>query len=337
MGISIKAATIERMKRQSSKQAPQSASKQATKKDKAKNKQPFQVTRQALQAAVVFGVLILGAGVFLWWNVLYTDHQNTFEGVLHETLRTHSVTRVVQQEAGLQSLEQVSRLQFGEQAAVFGETVVRQSGEGTAAEVVTEEIGTPQRDYVRYASIDTQERDSDGEVLDFSDAVGVWGVSDVQEGVPEGGESFSEAVLGVIPFGKVSSTDRRELVDLALSTNAYDVDYQGVDEYTENGRLVYEYDVTLQPEPYVGYMQKVAEAVGLTQLRDVDPASFRNVQPITFTLRVDVFSRQINEIVFNVQQDRKETVRGYGILSQVDIPTDPISASELQQRIQAVQ
>lgn len=325
------------MKRQSSKKAPHKASKKAATKDKTKDRQPFQVTRQAIQAAVVFGVLILGSGIFLWWNVLYTDHQNTFEGVLNETLRTHSVTRVVQQEAGLQSLEQVSRLQFGAQAVVYGETVVRQGGEGTSAEVVTEEIGTPQRDYVRYASIETQERDADGEVLDFSDAVGVWGVSDVQEGAVEGGESFSEAVLGVIPFGKVSSTDRRELVDLALSTNAYNVDYQGVDEYTENGRLIYEYGVTLQPEPYVGYLKQVAEAVGLTQLRDVDPASFRNVQPISFVLKVDVLSRQINEIIFDVQQDRKETVGGYGVLSRVDIPTDPIPAFELQQRIQAVQ
>lgn len=325
------------MKRLSRKEAPKKAStKKQSKLSATSKKQPLQLTKQALQAAVVFGLLVLGAGVFMWWQVLYTDHQNTFEGALHETLRTYSVTRTIEQEAGLQSLEQVSRLQFGPQAVVYGETTIRQAGEITA-EVITEEIGTSQRGYVRYVKIETEERDDEGERLDFSDVVGEWGVNESQDGFGESGESFSEAVLDVVPFGKVSAADRRELVDFAISSGAYNVDYTRVDESTENGRRIYEYPVTLQPEHYVAYLQKVAEAVGLTQLQDVDPASFRNVQPINFTIKVDMLSRQINEVAFQAQQDRVETISGYGILSQVDIPANPIPAFELQQRIQSVQ
>ncbi len=306
------------------------------KSKKSANQNTFTVSQAAMKATVLVALIILSAGVVLWWQFIFTDAERTFEGMLNKSLNTTSVTRTVSQEAEVQSLEQVNRLQFGADTGVIGQTTITQEGEITA-EVVTEEIGTPERDYVRYTLIETSEQDEDGEAIDFSDVVGVWGVSETPAGQPQNGESFSEAVLGVIPFASLTASERKELVQFALEAGVYDVDYLGVTRESENGRPIFTYPVMLQPEAYVSYLQQVAGAMGLTQLENVNPADFRGVAPIRFTVKVDILSRQPTELTYGAQNDRQEVLRDYGVLQPITIPDDPIPAIELQQRIQAAQ
>ena len=304
-----------------------------------KTKQPrakFTVSKAALKASIIISVLILGGGVVLWWQFIFTDTEKTFEGMLHQTLKTTSVTRDISQEAGTQTLDQVNRLQFGQDTAIVGRTTITQTG-ANAATVVTEEIGTPELDYVRYTKIETQQRDTEP-ALNFDEVLGIWGVSEASPGQAQAaGESFSEAVLGVIPFANLPGGERRELVEFALDNNVYELDKLGITKERENGRPVYTYPVILQPEAYVGYLQRVAAAMGITQLENINPADFRGVAPIRFTVRVDMLSRQPIEIQFSNQADRQELLRDFGVIQPVNIPEDPIPAIELQQRIQAAQ
>lgn len=311
--------------------------KKTNKKLKKSNKPGFTITKAGIKATAWLGVLILAGGLGLWWNFIFTDAEKTFEGMLHQSLKTSSVTREISQQAGTQTLEQINRLQFGADTAVVGQTTISQTG-ASAATVVTEEIGTPELDYVRYVAIETSQRDEDGEQIDFEEVIGVWGVSQATPGQPQAaGESFSEAVLGVIPFANLSGSERRELVEFAIETNVYELDKLGITKETENGRPVYTYPVLLQPEAYVGYLQRVAGAMGLTQLENVNPADFRGVAPIRFTVRVDMLSRQPIDLQFSNQTDREETLRDFGVIQPVKIPEDPIPAIELQQRIQSLQ
>ena len=304
-----------------------------------KAKQPrakFAFSNAAIKATVIVAVVVLAGGVVLWWQFIFTDTENTFEGMLHQSLKSSSVTREISQQADAQMLEQVNRLQFGAFTGVVGQTTIDQAG-ANAATVVTEEIGTPELDYVRYTKIETAQTEDEPE-LDFSEVIDVWGVSEASPAQTQAtGESFSEAVLGVIPFANLSGSERRELVQFALDNNVYELDKLGITEESENGRPVYTYPVSLQPEAYVGYLQQVAGAMGLTQLEDVSPADFRGVEPIRFTVRVDVLSRQPIELQFGDQTERQERLTNFGVIQPVDVPEDPIPAVELQQRIQAVQ
>lgn len=316
-----------------SKKKQTTKSKKTTKPSK---KPRFTISKAGIKATVWLSVLILVGGVFLWWQFIFTDTEKTFEGMLHQSLKTSSITREISQESGPQSLNQVNRLQFGSDTAVVGETTISQGG-ASAATVITEEIGTPDLDYVRYTKIDTGPRGADSP-LNFDEIIGIWGVSEATPGQPQAtGESFSEAVLGVIPFANLSGSERRELVDFALETNVYELDKLGITKETENGRPIYTYPVLLQPEAYVGYLKRVAGAMGLTQLENIDPANFRGVAPIRFTVRVDMLSRQPIDLQFSNQTDREEKLRDFGVIQPVNIPEDPIPAIELQQRIQSLQ
>lgn len=308
-----------------------------SKKSKQKNKkqrQPFVFSRAATKATALIGLVVLSAGLALWWQFIFTDSEQVFKGMVNQTLKTSSVTRSVVQDSGAQTLSQINRLQFGADPAVIGETTISQTGE-TTAEVITEEIGIPDRDYVRYQSIQTSQRDSDGEAIDFEDVIGIWGVSDSAPGQP--GESFGEAVFGIIPFANLSTSERRELVSLALESNVYDVDYLGVTKDFEDGRMIYTYPVSLQPQAYIAYLQQVASAIGLTQLESVNPADFQGVNPIRFTVKVDMLTRQPVEVDYGMQAQRSETLQSHGVIQSLSLPTDPIPAVELQQRIQSLQ
>lgn len=300
-----------------------------------KQKQSLRISSSGLRATVFITVLILGAGVFLWWQFIFNDAERVFQDMLKNSMRTHSITKVINQDAGAQSLRQVSRLQLGEEPAVVGRTVIEQAGPATAR-VVTEEIGTPELDYVRYVSITTSELDANEEEIDFSDVIGEWGVSDEQPAEAAQGEGFSEAVLGIIPLGNLRQADQRELLNFLQEFDVYEIDHLGVTRSNQDGRPVYSYPISLQPEAYVTYLQQFARAQGLTQLQNINPADFRGVAPIRFTVDVDILSRQPILIEYG-QDQRQERLRDYGRIQEVDIPEEAIPASELQRRIQAIQ
>ena len=114
-------------------------------------RRPFVMTRTAMKTAVVAGVIILGMGGYLWWQFIFTDPEYAFRAMLKNSLRTHSVTKVSDQIGDNQSLEQISRLLLGSESAVVSQTTITQTaGSEVVAEVVTEELGTPTQDFVRY-------------------------------------------------------------------------------------------------------------------------------------------------------------------------------------------
>lgn len=282
------------------------------------------------------GVFVLGIGIFLWWQFIFTDPQRVFEGMIKESLNSRSVTKITSQDTANQSVEQINRLQFGAQPAVVSRATISQSGPVNAT-VVTEEIGTVDRDYVRYVTIDTDEVGADGEPIDFSEIIGLWGISEVFSDEPEQGESFNEAVLGVIPFASLPTSQQRELQQLALDTGVYRIDLLGVTKQTVAGRPVYRYPVLLQPVAYIGYLKAVAAAMGLEQLETLDPATFASVPEVRFEVEVDVLSRRPTAFYYANATDRAEVVRSYDVVETVAIPEEVIPAQELQQRIQSIQ
>jgi hypothetical protein len=297
----------------------------------------FQPSKATALGFLMFASLLLIASSFAWWRLVFSDPEKVFEDMLTNSVQVTSVTRTVAQDEPQQSLQQINRLLLGSQAIVDGKTELSQQG-FVNAKVTTSNIGTPYRDYVRYDSITTSQQNGDDGSLDFSECTGKWGASFGEGQERTVGELFSENVLGIIPFGRVSSEDKPALLDQLLNGGVYEVDYLGVTKEIRDGRLQYTYPVALQPRQYVAYLVNFARAQRLTQLEGVNPADYSGAQAIRFNVTIDMWSRQAVSVSYN-ENPRTESYTGYGIVQPVVLPPadEVIPVSELQSCLQDAQ
>jgi hypothetical protein len=281
---------------------------------------------------VVIVLILVGLGLNAWYKSIYSDPRRVFNAMLENSLRTTSVTKQVLQEGDDQSLDQKVRLQVGENHVAQGYTLLSQAGLASA-KVTTESIGTPTEDYVRYRSIETDQKNEDGEELDFSEIIGVWGKTESSESTS--GELYNESVLGVIPVGNLPADKRKELLNKAEELGVYKVEFQNVTRGNINGRPSYEFTVKVLPEAYVNFLKTYAEMAGLTHLENVNPANYANAEAIEFKVAVDIRTRRLASITYASGRQEKYTAYGTGV--DVDMPTDTVSIEELQSRLQNVE
>lgn len=283
---------------------------------------------------ILVGIILLAvlAALTVWYKNIYSDPRRVFDAMLENSLRTSSVTKRITQNDQNQSLEQTIRLQTGETHLVQGMTDLRQKGLASA-KVITESVGTPTDDFVRYRSIETDQKRDDGSSLDFSKVIGIWGTTEA--GGKTSGELYNETVLGVIPLGNLPEAKRQELLSLARTLDVYKVEYAKVNRTSANGRPVYEYTVKVLPEAYVAFLKAYAEAAGLTHLRNIRSSDYENATPLEFKVVVDIMSRRLHSVDF--ASGRTERYLGYGHQVTADKPKDAGSIEDLQNLIQQVQ
>ncbi len=281
-------------------------------------------------------VIIFTASGWGWWHFVRSSPERTFYAAVVNSFRTTGVTRRVDQASSGQRLEQRTAVSVGAQHVAHGHTTISQQGDITA-QVKTETISTPKEDYVRYTAIETTQKNQAGKPLDFSKLVNVWGKSTAQGNSPQGaGELYNESVLGVVPVGNLSAAQRQEIMQFIRSKNVYTLDPKKIERGRDGMRPVYTYEVTVAPEAYIGMLKLFGKAAGLTQLEGIDPANYKEAQPLEFKVKVDVWSRQLSAITFG-SGERTERLSGYGIPRSVALPKDTISLQELQNRLQATQ
>jgi hypothetical protein len=206
-----------------------------------------------------------------------------------------------------------------------------------AITVQTDLIGNPFNDFIRYSSIKTNQKGVSGNELDFSKAVGVWGKTEVDDAKITNGQLYNQAALGVIPFGALNGEQRAKLVGIMQDTSAYEYSAGEVTKKLVNGRPTYIYKVVLKPEGYITLLKEYASMVGLTQLANVDPSDYKRRESITFSVTVDVWSRQITEFA-PAGGGRIEKFSAYNALPvKFELPKESIPMRDLQARVQEVQ
>lgn len=287
------------------------------------------------QFFVVAAIVIFAFSGWAWWHFVRSNPQRTFNAALNNSLRTRGMSRIVDQANGSQDLEQKVQLSQGAQNVAQGQTTIQQSGD-VSANIVTQTIGTPYEDFVQYTKIETSQKSKDGKDLDFSELLGVWGKSTPTSGGQTTGELYNESVLGVVPMANLSAKQRTALMDMIVEKKVYQIDLDKVGRGIENGRPVYTYDVTVAPEAYVGMLKEFAKSAGLTQLEGINPADYKDSQPLTFKLKVDVWAQNFTAVEY---QDgaRSERYGSWGVSRSVKIPTETVPVEDLQSRLQAVQ
>lgn len=289
---------------------------------------------RARRARIFWAVLVLIAllfGLNAWYKSVYSDPRRVFDAMIENSLRTSSVTKRVIQNSEDQTLDQSVRLTLGKDHIAQGMTQLSQSGLASAT-VTTESLGTPLADFVRYKSIDTDQKNDTGQDLDFSCILGVWGKSGSDTNTA--GELYNELVLGVVPIGNLSASNRKELLQKLNELDVYKVEYENVERGSINGRPAYEYTVKVLPEAYVEVLITYARMVGLTHLQNIQPETYANAEPIEFKVSVDVMTRRLAGITYD--SGRQEYYSAYGSQVAVDVPSDTVTVEELQSRLQAV-
>ena len=287
-----------------------------------------------LLATIAF-VLFIGCGLLLI-RERRNDPEHVFYSMLKNNLSSQGVSRTVTQEGGGQTLVQTTQLQTGEQNVASSQTELIQGSEDSKTVIVTESIGTPTEDFIRYSRVETDQLGATGQPLDFSKVTGTWGQSMSGDGIERGGEVFGESTLGIVPFGFINREQTEELLSSIRSNDVYGIDFSQVESSELDGRPTYVYHAEIKPDQYVRMLQQFSSYIGTTQLDQLNAESFVSNQPIKIDFEIDIWSQQLRKATF-VDGQREETYTSYGLRQEVLTPTESITVNELQRLLQSVQ
>jgi hypothetical protein len=291
----------------------------------------------ALEVVVLLAVILFGISGWLWWHFLRSNPENIFWGMMDNNLRTQSVTKQSSEGDKSQRTIQSSRAFTSPDQIVKGVTKITQQSDSGSIKVLTETVGTPHADFVRYLTIESTEKNASGKTPDFSNVKNVWGKAAAVNPKSTTGQLYSQAVLGVVPFGSLNLAQRQQLLQFMKDKKVYVTDFNSVDRFKNGGRSYYEYQVSVSPMAYIQMLQMYAKMAGLNQLNDINAEDYKDSSALKFKLQVDVFSKQLVGIKPLGGAPRTEAYGGYGIISRkVALPTQTITLDELQTRLQTV-
>lgn len=304
----------------------------ASKQEQALHKQQMSLARVTFIAGLV---IFVGAG-FIWFNKVYSNANNVFWGMVDSSFSSYGRSSTVKQSNGAQNIEQeqTTRLQLGAQNVAMSESRLIQNG-GTDNEVIvtTQSIGTPTKNFTRYSEIDIRQKLADGSMPDFSKIENTWASEEI---LAPGNSSFVQAIygsLGHIPVGNLSAKSRQELVDYIKKNKVYDI--KSFNKESRNNRAVYVYEAEVNMAKYVTMLKMFDAAIGLEELKGVEPKQFENQEPIQVTLAVDILNRDLVEFSYKGAA-QSEKLGSYGAVRSVGLPGETISSQELQQTLQTI-
>ena len=300
---------------------------------KSKKSQKFSLNISSAYIRVIFlaATVIFMGSVWAWWHILYSKPEMVFSGAINNALQTSSFSRTTIEKSDGQGFNQKVDAITEPKQFVGGTNEISQSGEGGYT-VKTDMFGTPKSDFVRYSSIKTDQKSAEGKDPDYSSIIGIWGKSSADDNTTSG-QLYSQTVMGVVPFGNLSLADRRVMIDLINDKKVYKVNYGKVVRSIQSHRPTYTYEVTVSPEAYITMLKKYASIVGLNQLDKIEAATYKDSPPLEFKFTIDVWTRQINKIVY--ANSRSDSYGSYGARNlRLNPPTKTITIDELQQKIQ---
>lgn len=285
---------------------------------------------------IVSLAVVIAVAVFATWqyhNVTNTD--KIFWGAVNNSLETSTFTKHSVTKSGGQSADQVVEVYLSPKQGIYSRTHYVQTGVDEA-EATTENIGTPYADYVRYTNIRTSQKSTTGKEFDFSKIVNVWGGS-APDKTQTNGQQFGQSLLAAIPTASLNAAQRKQLIAMLKEKKVYNYTVKKTAQEGSLSRPSYTYTVTLTPSAYVEVLKQFGDMVGITQLKDLNPADYKNANKSQFSITVDAWSHQITNMI-EPGSSKNESITGQNARKTLpDAPTNAISIDELQSRLQSVE
>jgi len=297
---------------------------------------------QLSKRKMLFGLYTLGAVLLVVTGVLSWDHHTTdpqrvFWGTVDQGMKTSGVTVEATQSGTGSSLHQTVQYSMGGQNTTHVMAALTQSG----TSIVDEMIGTSTNDYTRYTAIKTDQKTPSGKAMNFSKILGIWAKADNAAGESQ---LIPQAILGTnlplggvaIPLASLSPADRTKLANQIKSDKVYTISYKDVVRTHKDGRLLYSYKVSVNPQKYAAMMKQFGTVTGVHALDTLKPEQYAG-QP-SFVLNMTIDARA-HRLLSAASEDGSvmQTYTGYDIPVVVKLPAQTVSSTELQKRLQQAQ
>jgi hypothetical protein len=288
--------------------------------------------RQTYFVLYGFGALLLLLGVVLWWTKVSVNPTRVFWDTVSNSMSTNGVTLHIDEKNSSANDSQSIQYSLGSTNQLHATRTVTQDG----TTVKTESIGTDSKTFTRYAEVKTPKKD-----MKLDKVLNVW-ADPTSNGTTA--QLLPQVALGLalplgavpVPIGYINPDDRNAIIKTMQQRVLYQVDFTKVKKHTEKGRLLYDYSVSMQPQLYLDTLKVFAAKTGIKDLENIDTAQYANVGTIKVTLTIDAHSKTLVKVV-DSEQGYTETYDGYGVQTNIKVPSSAISMTELQKRLSALQ
>lgn len=286
--------------------------------------------RLGIALVLVAGALAFGAVVY--WRKVYSQPVNVFNRMLSNALTTSSVAKHSVVSSDGQTISQVTDLFLSPNQRVHGLINITQKSIETST-VKRETLTTTSDSYVRLVSVDTTQKNSNGQAFDFSSITGVWGHTPADDSTNSLSQLFGQNVA--VPYANLSVKQRKDLLSQIQTDGVYEVDTKNAQHLRQNGRPVMQFPVTVKPDAFIKMMKTLGLTLGVKGFEQVNAADYKNLPKVSFTFTVDILSGDLIKVDYGNGQI--EDYSGYGIRTLPNDPADAIPMSQLQNRLQNLQ
>ena len=277
---------------------------------------------------VIVGVLLLATSAYALDVVILQSPQRVWWSAMQTSMALKGVACTVHKQDDNQEIW----LDLTGKKIALVTTTLSQNG----TTVTTQDINTPQADYIRYTSVATAAKNTSGKALDTSKILNVWAK---QPRTPASSPSIlGQVALGgcIVPLVNVPQPQSDQLTAELKKGKVFQTNFAKSAYHWSLTRPYRDYAVTVDPTDYIPFMKQVDSLYGTQALSSVSADSFNGSKSQQLTFRIDAYSRRIQKIWYNGRPESFTFTR-YGQVPQTTPPSKTISVTELQQRLQALQ
>ncbi len=286
-------------------------------------------SKDNLRLYVIGGIVVFGIGIGIWFNSIYLSPNNVFWDSFANNLSTNGFTKSQAYFNGTYDIDQKVQLSLGANNYSHSITTLTQGKKV----VTTEEINSPNYEYVRYLNIATDQKAADKKSISYKKDLNIWGYSKNSVSAnTRSTQTFYENLFGIVPFGNLPSNEKNQLVSYARENKVYKIDYKSIKNQTINGKSVVTLNVSVSRYGYTSLMKMFAKDVGFKGLDAVNPKQYKSLPPITMKFSIEPISRNLVQLDSGSKSGQL-SYSGFGIDPQLKLPTKFISLIDLETKI----
>jgi hypothetical protein len=288
-------------------------------------------SRQNVVVALIAVIILLFIFIHFFWN----NPNRVFNQMLGNTLTTSNYTKTINDNVNKQKTTQVISIETGAVNRVF-ETQILGIPYYDQGLVKIISIGTPTTDYSKYVTLNTPARDSQGLLVDYSKALGIWGKSSPDGLKVTGGQVFNQAVVDVVPMANVNPALRTQFLTYIKTNKVYSFNNK-VSSISVNGRPQLIYNVTINLHYLQNYLNQFGAAIGLNQY-DSKKINISTL-PVTDTEKAQFYVDSLTRRLVSIKltgTNRSYSYSSYGAKLQINLPNKYMQLADLEKYIQSL-
>lgn len=276
----------------------------------------------SIRLLLVASVLLLLASGGFWLKLVYYRDNRVFWGAVEQALTYQGVTKT-QRSAGS---EQRVELTFSPAIGALGYSKYTSPNGVTGSE----SVATMSQDFARYTTLQKTDKST---ALDTSEIENIW-VNTSVEGKKESKLLGDQLTNGLLIFvGTLPHTQRTEFVQKLRSSDVYNVIGDTRTE-TINRKKATVYRVQINIGAYNRALTEYLKLIGLPETASEVGFGEAETSP-SFEIAIVPLTREILKVGYpDLSTQTAEEYTGWGVGRQLTPPTETISSTEFQQRIQ---